>query len=274
MSARRVLAFATVFALLGVACAKKPASVRVNPAKQTIYGLKRTKSVAAEVLDKNGQAIPGVPVEWDSSKPAVATVDRTGSLKTVAAGRAVVTAKAGPLSGSGTVDVVDAVSIAVSPARITLAGPQGTSASLSHEVKDSAGKTLDSKPTWSSSDGRVVTVDQNGVLKSVKEGKATITAALGDLGGGVDVAVTFREIGVVELAPATLILAKGESQSVHASARDTRGVTVEDAAIGWSSSDPSVATCYNGMVTGRGTGTATIRATCGSKSAELSVFVN
>jgi uncharacterized protein YjdB len=271
---RRALALSAALALTALSCAKKPASVRVNPAKQTIYGLKRTKSVAAEVLDKNGQAIPGVPVEWSSSKPAVTTVDRTGSLKTVAPGRAVVTAKAGPISGTGTVDVVDAVGIAVSPARVTLAGPRGTTASVSCEVKDSAGKTLDVKPTWSSSDGRIVTVDQNGVLKSVKEGKATITAALGDLGGGCDVAVTFREIGTVEVSPPTLIIAKGETQPVRASARDTRGVTVEDAAIGWSSSDPSVATCYTGMVTGRGTGNATIRATCGTKTAELSVFVN
>lgn len=271
---RRALALAAAV-LLAAACARKPSTVRVSPAKQTVYGLNRRKSMAAEVLDKKGEAIPGTLVKWSSSKPAVATVDeKTGALKTIASGRTVITATAGPLSGTGTVDVVDAVVVNVVPARVTLAGPPGATAVLSYEVKDSKGKAVEAKPTWSSSDAGVASVDGNGVLKSVKEGKATITASLGDVGGGCDVAVTFREIGGVELAPLTLILTKGETQSVRAVARDTKAAPIEDAAIAWSTSDPNVATCYNGMVTGKATGTATIRASCGSKTAELSVFVN
>jgi uncharacterized protein YjdB len=247
----------------------------VTPGKQTIYGLNRRKSMTAEILDKKGEPIPGVAVSWSSSKPAVATIDeKTGALKTVADGKTVITAKAGELSGSGNIDVVDAVSINVLPARVTLAGPRGSTATLSYEVKDSKGKTIEVKPSWSSSDAGIVSVDGHGVLKSQKEGKATITASLGDVGGGCDVAVTFREIGGVELAPSTLILGRGETQSVRAVARDDKGASIEDAAIGWSTSDPAVATCYNGMVTGKATGTATIRASCGSKTAELSVFVN
>lgn len=269
------LASAALLLAFAAACARKPASIRVNPGKQTIYGMKRTRAVAAEVLDKKGEVMPGVAVEWSSSKPAVATVDKvTGSVKTVAPGRAVITAKAGEISGTGLVDVVDAAEILVTPARVTLAGPKGTTAQLSCDVKDSSHKPVDVKATWSSSDPKVAIVEGNGTLKSVGEGKATITASIGDLGGGCDVAVTYREIGTLDLAPITMILVKGETQPVRAIARDKNGVAVDDAAVGWSSSDPSVATCANGMVNGKTTGTATIRAICGSKTAELSVFVN
>jgi uncharacterized protein YjdB len=270
--AAAALVLAAAFA---AGCAQKPASVRVNPGKQTIYGMKRSRAVTAEVLDKKGEVMPGVIVEWSSSKPAVATVDKvTGSVKTVAPGRTIVTAKTGEISGTGLVDVVDAAEILVTPARLTLAGAKGTTAQLNCDVKDSSHKPIDVKATWSSSDPKVVVVDGTGLLRSVSEGKATITASIGDLGGGCDVAVTYREIGTLELAPITMILTKGETQPVRAIARDKNGVAVDDAAVGWSSSDPSIATCANGVVTGKTTGTATIRAICGSKTAELSVFVN
>ena len=264
-----------VLAVSTSACARKPASIRLNPGKQTIYGMKRTRAVAAEVLDKKGEVMPGIAVEWSSSKPAIATIDKvTGSVKTVAPGRTIVTAKAGEISATSLVDVVDAAEILVTPSRLTLAGPKGTTAQLACDVKDSSHKPVDVKATWSSSDPKVVVVEGNGLLKSVSEGKATITASVGDLGGGCDVAVTYREIGTLDLAPVTMILAKGETQPVRAIARDKNGTAVDDAAVGWSSSDPSVATCANGVVTGKTTGTATIRAICGSKTAELSVFVN
>jgi len=272
---RRALPAAALLLLSLAACARKPTTVRVDPAKQTIYGKKRAKSVAVQVLDNKGEPMPGVAIEWSSSNPSVATIDaKTGAIKTVAPGRAILTAKAGPISGTGVVEVVDAAAILVTPSRVTLAGPKGSSAQLSAEVKDSAGKALDVKPTWSSSDPGIASVDASGALRSVKEGKTTITASLGDLGGGCDVGVTFREIGSLEVAPVTLILAKGETQSVRATARDANGISVEDAAVAWTSSDPSVATCSSGAVTGRGTGSATIHASCGTKTAEISVLVN
>jgi len=262
-------------ALLAVSCAKKPASIRVTPPKQTIYGLKRTKSVAAEVLDKKGEQLPGFLVQWSSSKPAVVTVQPTGSLKSVTPGKAVITATLGPLSGTANVDVVDIQMLEVTPARVTLAGPKGATAALSAEAKDSKGKLVTGvSALWTSSDTKVALIDNKGVLTSVGEGKTTITAAIGDVGGGADVAVTFREIGAVEVSPLTLILKMGETQSVRAIVKDTRGAPVEDAAVTWTTSDPSVATCYNGMVTGKSTGTTTIRGTCGTKVAEVSVFVN
>lgn len=56
-------------------------------------------------------------------------------------------------------------------------------------------------------------------------------------------------------------------------ARDPQGVPIPDVAATWVSSDPMVATCSGGKVLAIGLGSATIRATCGAKSAEVSVIV-
>ena len=77
-------------ALLASACAPKPTSIRLSESKLKVYGLGRVVSIQGDVVDEKGGVVPGRPVEWSSSNPKVATIDKsTGSLKSVAPGKTV-----------------------------------------------------------------------------------------------------------------------------------------------------------------------------------------
>ncbi len=259
--------------VLLTACGAKPASVKITPPKLTISGLKKSQALRAEVLDKKGAPIDGIPVSWESGKPSVASVEASGLVRSAGPGSAMLTAKAAELSASVKVTVVDVATVTVAPPRVTLAGAKGSTAVMSAEALDSAGKPVDAKPVWTTSDPKVVTVDENGKLTSVAEGKAAVTASLGDIGASAELRILFREIAAFEVSPQTVPLKVGDTQHLTVVARDASGAVVEDVAVVWSSSDPKTAVCANGMVKAISQGTATVRALCGPRSAEVSVLV-
>ena len=259
------------------ACGQKPVEIRLKSPKLKVYGLKRAVSVGGDVVDKKGEIVPGATVTWESSNPKVATVDaQTGSVKTVGEGKAKITARLGepPLEASVALEVLDIALVNLFPSRTTLAGPAGSAFPLTLEVKNSVGKAVETKAEWSSSAPTVVTVDASGVVTSVGEGKASIKAMVGDVSGAAEIVVVFRPIGALEASPLNIPLKVGEMGKVTLVARDPEGIPIPDVAATWTSSDPMVATCSGGgTILAIGPGSATIRAACGAKSAEVSVIV-
>jgi uncharacterized protein YjdB len=263
-------------AALASACGQKPAEIRLKETRMKVYGLARTVSVIGDVVDKKGEIVPGMPISWESSDPKVATVDaQTGSVRTVAAGKARITARLGdpPLEASVALEVLDVALVNVFPSRTTLAGPAGSTFPLTLEVKDSTGAAVDMKASWESKEPKVATVDASGVVTSVGEGKTTVEARVGDVSGAADVLVVFRTIDTLEASPVNIPLKVGELGKVTLVARDPQGAQIPEVAATWTSSDPLVATCSGGTVLAIGPGSATIRAVCGAKSAEVSVIV-
>lgn len=274
--ARRPVSFLLVLlAFAAAACGRKPTQIRVTPARATIYGLGKKIVARAEIVDKKGKVIEGAFPAWESARPAVATVEaNSGIVRSAGSGRTVVTAKFESLSGALSLEVVDVASLTVDPNRTTLAGAKGTTIAVKAEIRDSKGRPVDLKPSWSSTNPKVATVDKEGKVTSVAEGKATVTAALGDYAGEVDIRVLFREIASFVLSPPMILAKVGEPQRIQAIARDAAGVPIEDPAVFWTSSDPRTVSCLNGVVTGRAPGSATIHAVCGTRSADVSVIVN
>lgn len=78
-----------------------PASVSVSPDRATFTAIDETVQFSAQVRDQNGDVMTGVAVSWTSSDADVVSVDASTGLATaVAAGDAVVTARAGPARGN------------------------------------------------------------------------------------------------------------------------------------------------------------------------------
>lgn len=275
-SCRRWRSLAAVLVVaLAAGCKPKPAEVRLTPAKLTFYGPGHTQVLKFDVLDRKGRSIPGATVNWNSDKPKIAAVDANGLVRSLAPGRATVTATLQSASGSAAIEVVDAVSLVVSPNRMTLVGPAGTKMALSAEVKDAKGNVVNQPPKWMSGDPKVASVDASGVVTSISEGRATVIASLGnDLSSASDVRVLFREIGAFEITPLTLILKAGETQRITAVVRDTSGQPIEDAALAWTSSDPKTVAVANGAVTGLARGTAVISVATSSRTLTATVIVN
>lgn len=84
-----------------------------------------------------------------------------------------------------------------------------------------------------------------------------------------------RTVASVDVAPADLSLQVGASAALGAVPRDGRGTPVQGFTITWVSSDSAVATVSSGgLVSARGAGTATIRASAAGKSGSVAVTVS
>lgn len=271
--ARAAAVLGSVLLLSG--CGAKPASVHISPAKATIYGLKRTVPLIAEVLDKKGQPMNGPILAWESSKAGVASVEN-GVVKSVGPGKTIITVSVAntKLSTTAAVEVVDVESVSLTPSRSTLAGPKGSTMAFLTTVKDSKGTVLAMVPRWASSDPKIASVTPDGVVHSEGQGKVIISAAFGDVAGTAELLTTFRDIASFDASPKTLLVKVGETQFVNAVAKDPSGATIDNAATVWTSSDPRTVAVVNGAVTGVAPGTATVRVVCGTMSAEVSVIVS
>jgi uncharacterized protein YjdB len=279
MNTRLVVALRGATAALGavlvLGCGSKPAEIRVTPAKLTFYGSGRTQTIKFDVVDKKGRPLPGVPVAWTSDKPAVASVDNNGLVRSLAPGRAILSAAAQTATGSASVEVVDVASLLVSPNRMTLVGPAGTKMGLVAEVKDAKGNFVNLRPKWTAGDPKIASVDANGVVTSIAEGRTTIIASLGnDQSGASDVRVLHREISTFEISPLMLILKIGETQRINAVVKDASGIAIEDAALAWTSSEPKTASVSNGAVMGLARGTAVISVATSSRTLSATAIVN
>jgi uncharacterized protein YjdB len=261
--------------LTAPACRPKPSAIRITPAKVTLYGPGRTQSLKYDVVDRKGNSLPGLTALWAADKPKVASIDPNGLVRSLAPGRAIMTATFQTLTSSAVVEVMDVSSLTVSPSRMTLVGPAGTKMQLLAEIKDGKGNKSPLKPKWSSADSKIATVDGEGVVTSAAEGHTNIIASLGnDVSSACDVKVLHRAISTFELTPLTLILKVGETQRITATIRDSTGVLIEDAALAWTSSDPTTATVSNGAVTGTGRGTALISVATSTQTLTADVLVN
>lgn len=115
-------------------------------------------------------------VTWSSSDSQIAKVDETGKVMAIKEGEATITATAGEKTASCKVTVnkkvIAAESVSLDKTELSLF--EGESAKLAATVKpdNASDKTI----TWSSGSPEIASVDQEGNVKAIKAGSATITA--------------------------------------------------------------------------------------------------
>ncbi len=174
-------------------------------------------------------------------------------------------------TGTETVGKVSQIPVkGVTLDKTTLELTAGATAQLT--VKLTPEDATDQTMTWSSSNSGVVTVDENGALKAVAAGTATITVKATDGGYTASCTVTVKPAAVTEvlLDKAAVTMKVGESIVLNATVLPEN---VTDKTIQWSSSAPSVVKVENGKLTALAEGNATITAKSGEKSAFCTVTV-
>ena len=201
---------------------------------------------------------------WTSSNPSVATVDNNGVVKGVSPGTTTITVK----TKDGTVVSEIIVTIlAPTPTPLVIESLKFPQDNISIKKGDELGLVVEvipselasSKLTWTSSDPSIVSVDENGVIKGLKEGTATITVTSPNGKTAiVKVTVVTDEVKVdkIILTPSSLSLNVGDSKQVSAKIEPENATNRE---LVWTSSNPSVATVDDkGVIKGVNPGTTTI----------------
>ncbi len=202
-------------------------------------------------------------VSWASSNPGVATVDANGNLMGVSAGTAVI---AVTTDDGGHVAYCY---VTVEPTPVTSVTIDG---STSVSVGGNTSLTADyggvsATVSWSSSNPAVAVVDSNGNVTGVSAGTAVITVTVTDSLGNTRTAtcVVTVSANLVESIDmqGTMSLQVGGSGILTA---EVGPVTADNRNVIWSTSNASVATVANGVVTAVGPGTAIITATAADGS--------
>ena len=256
---------ATIF----TSCEKKDVTVAVTGIEVTpaFVELKpgETQELKVSVLPENAT---DKTYTWSSSDESVATV-ADDVVTAVADGSAVITAVAadGTHKASVTVKVTTPVTgIEVTPAFVELKPGETQELKVSVLPENATDKTY----TWSSSDESVATVADD-VVTAVADGSAVITAVAADgtHKASVTVKVTTPVTGI-EVTPAFVELKPGETQELKVSVLPENAT---DKTYTWSSSDESVATVADDVVTAVADGSAVITAVAADGTHKASVTV-
>ena len=245
-----------------VTVAQVVSSVTVAPMEANFAALSDTLRLTAEAFDANGHAVAGAELSWETSDDAVATVDATGLVQTVANGAATITATAGESSGSAAVTVAQVVSsVTVAPAETNF-GALGDTLRLTAQAFDANGHAVaGAEFSWESSDSTVATVDASGLVTTMARGSVTITATSGSVSGSAIVSVA-QVVRTVAVTPDTATVVEGDTLRIAATATDANGQALAEVQFAWASGDTAVAVVdASGLVTAVGTGQAEVTAT-------------
>ena len=199
-----------------------------------------------------GLTVSGLPedaeIEWRSDNKKVATVDENGQVTGISEGTAIISAQweyGRKTYRVESVVTVESSGIILSSYNVVLTYI-GQTAVLEGTTYPE-GQTI----LWTSSDGKVVTVSEDGTVTAVGEGEAVITASFGSCTADCSVTVAMPS---VTLDQAALSLYPGDTSALSAA------VEPEGAQIMWTSSDEGVVRVKDGALTAVGTGIAVITA--------------
>lgn len=270
---------------------KKTCTVNVNI---NVIKIKKIRLGDDELLftDKSPQTLTPIisPVRannqtfsWSSSNTEVALVSNTGVVTPVGYGTCTIRCKAE--DGSNVIGVRQ-VRVDYSVRKVELDKKQLTfkNTKLQQIKATVTPHYTQNKIIWSSDNPQIAKVDQNGIVEPISNGKCKITCTTTDgtnISKTCDVTVNFKN---TEISKVTGVILDKKDVNIHLN-KSSKSVklnatvfplNVNDKSVIWSSSDTSVATVTDGIVTGVNPGKAIITVTTvdGNKKASATVTVN
>ena len=170
--------------------------------------------------------------------------------------------------GSQTTTTTDPVAVEnVTLSKTTLTLDVGDEETLTATVTPN--NATDKTVTWTTSDAAIATVN-DGTVKAVAAGSATITAKAGEKSATCTVTVAQPLTYTVTLSKTTLTLDVGDEETLTATVTPNNAT---DKTVTWTTSDAAIATVNDGTVKAVAAGSATITAKAGEKSATCTVTV-
>lgn len=244
--------------------AQKLESLKFKQASYTIDETNIDFNLRKELEGTPAGVIDGAKINWKVSDESVAAME--GSyLVPITSGEVKVTATIQDISAtcSVTIEEVPVTSLKLEDMDVPLNGTVMVKAT----VEPSLPLT---KFSWSSNNNGVATIDETGLISGVSKGTATITATRGDVTASCKVTVKYIQVENVKLSKSEIIFSEaGQTESLTAIVEPSYASNPK---VTWSSSDKSVATVENGVVTCISMGHVVITATADGRNATCSVL--
>lgn len=258
--------------------------VTVDPTEIKISGiadieLGKSIKLVVEVVPANASK----EVTFSSSNDAVATVDENGNVKGISLGEAeiTVTSKAkAEITKVVNVKVVEkAAEVLPESIKVTSSSDEviiGQTCNLTAEVLPSTATNKD--VTWSSSNEKIATVSENGVVTAVSAGSVTITAtskAKADVTGKITLTISEEEIPgapeYIQFYNYKKHIKVGETLEIlYYLYNNDEEITLDE--VIWSVDKEAVATIENGVLTAHSTGTVKVTAKSAAKESVYSTL--
>ena len=200
-------------------------------------------------------------VQWSSENDQVARVDAVGRVSAVGGGRTRITATAmNGLSASADINVhVTGNAMRITPEDVHL----GVGSPLRLGTNYIPADTTDEVARWTSSDESVLQVQSDGILRAVAEGQAVLSAFSSEGLGASTVVYVEPPVADFEVTPTAATIKRGNTLTLEPRFFDAQGNIDANSSshlVNWTSSNPSVASVEDGVVTAIRTGSARISA--------------
>jgi len=273
-----VVALATAASCSSDPASSSATSITISPEAASIRpGDTVQFTVTATLLDGKTEVVTA-KATYQSTDPAVLTVDAAGNGVGVAIGNTFVVATYKGLSASASV-AVEAVaatltSIAVTPVNPSIAVGTTQDFIATGNYSNNTTRDLSGMVTWTSSLPTIAIIASTRAT-AVAAGETTITATLGTVAGSTKLTVTEATILSIALTPAAPSAAAGSKLTFTATATLSNNTTQDVSAVAtWTSSAPAVATVEKpGNATALAAGTTTIEAALGAVKGSTTMTV-
>ena len=237
-------------------------------------------------------------VIWSSSNPEIASVDKvTGMITAIKEGTVEIIARTNVVDKKTGEPFIATTTVVVKEQHLTTemgkdisfdevpALLKGQKFDLNkalnlNDILEQNAVTDDIYIEWNTSDEAIATVGQSGIVYGVKEGTVTITAVIKAMDGAkntkiYELATTLevKEIPLEEIAFDKIIT------EMQVGATDKLNIiynpenTTDDKTVIWTSSDDAIISVYNGVITAKKAGKATITAEVGKQKVSCEITV-
>lgn len=278
-----LLAPLTLAAQQGGAPAAAAAPAKARVARIIVTPLRRvvnageTLQLSAEARDEAGNVVDGVSFRFSQtgayfegslSSSGLVTAGATGVMPA-----AVVATRTGeqPVVERFEIRMVPgpAARIAITPAPARLA--LGQRIRLNAEVTSATGDRRDDRVQWSSSNPRVLTVNEVGLVTAVAAGRASVTAKVGGVERTHEMQVIASAVASLTVEPGVTDARTGDVLRFRAVAKDAQGRELAGVTPVWSFSPGQGMLDADGSFVGYEPGSYTVTASLGNRSADAVV---
>ena len=254
--------------------ANAPAQLILTPPTLSMTSVFDTAQLTVAAFNSLGAPVPA-EVSWRSTDPSIVGIVPGSRIEARAVGTARVIASSGSLADTTIVTVTnDPVLIDIAATDLSLIYLD-EAATPAITIRNARGDILPrTAVTWRADDIAIATVSASGVITARAVGTTQVRATAGSLGDSIRVTVSNDPRSIVVSGERDTVTAVGRTVAYSAEVRNAGNAVMIGYPVGWSSTNPAIATVSSGgLVTAVGTGTTLIIGTAGTVADTITIVV-